>query len=148
MPPCECRYDTASELHRSQGWELIGHFMAVSPSRPLSSEEVSAVIKAPLEREGWPRQQRRGGYKDLLLASTSHSFKSQSSYLMLLCSSNITGGLCVLKEVGHEMFEKRKVLTAMSKVLSLEFANWLSKTFNWSKVLQGFSCKHILINCP
>lgn len=82
--PSDRRYVTASELHGSQGWELIGHFMALSLYQPLSSEEVNAVIKASLQRETWPKQQCWGGYKDLLLASTSDSFKSQSGYLMLL----------------------------------------------------------------
>lgn len=106
--PSDRRYVTASELHGSQGWELIGHFMAASLYQPLSSEEVSAVIKASLQRENWPKQQCWGGYKDLLLASTSDSFKSQSGYLMLLYSSNITLDFRVLKEVVHKITIKKK----------------------------------------
>lgn len=84
--PSECRYDTASELHGSQGWELIGHFMAASLSSPLSSEEVSTAIKALLHWENWLRLSSRGGNKDSLHTLTSDSFISQSDYLMFLYS--------------------------------------------------------------
>lgn len=50
--PGDRHYVTASELHGSQGWELIGHFIAVSASRPLSSEEVRAHHRGVITARG------------------------------------------------------------------------------------------------
>lgn len=51
--PPDCCYVTASELHASQVWELIGHFMSESLSQPLTPEVVNVIIKASLQLENW-----------------------------------------------------------------------------------------------